>query len=228
MRKLILVMLLLSFSLLPLCAQTESGDGGADSPRKWTLQLKMPALISASPASDGEIGSIYLLRGVSRHSALRTGLSLAFLTNTDESLFLPEGRTSDIKGIIIHDIPTSVKALTLHVHYLGYMPTGGAATLYFGAGPLFLTSRIHAESNPYQWVTRTTWSLGVEGVVGVLVRLKSRLALFAEYNFWYADKFGERKFSNDGEVRTWMRSMKVRQTIPASTIPLVGVSFGFE
>jgi hypothetical protein len=221
---------LLCLLLSSLRAQTISAGDGADTPGKWALQLKMPDLISSSPDWNGDIGSIYLLLEVSPRAALRMGANLVLQTPNEPHWHSAYDRhfASDATGIMISDIPTRLRKVTFKVHCLGYAPPSGKATLYFGGGPIFSISREHKGPNFYNWRTMTMWSLGVEGVLGISVLIKPRFRLLAEYNIWYADQFYMHKYSNDGEIRTWAYSEKVRQTIPRSAIPLVGVSFIFK
>lgn len=213
------------FLLSSLSAQMVPESGGADFSEKWALQLKMPDLITTTPDWNGDIGSVYFSRKVSPRAALRMGAGFMIHKRyKPHTIWGPD----DITGIKIFDVPTRLKEVTFHVHALGYAPPSGKATLFFGFGPMYAISREHREYTHYGWVTNTMWSLGMEGVLGLLVQLKPRISVMVEYQFIYATRFHKQTSSYHDKVHVWTYTETVRQVAPLSPFPQLGISFQFK
>ena len=226
--------LLICFLLSPLSAQMITEDGGAETSHKWALQLQSPTLlpenlvIPENRVWNGDIGGVYLLRKVSPRAALRMGASFMVQTPTKPPRSWIDYRLYDATGLTIHNTPTKLRQVTFHVQAIGYAPPSGQATLYFGYGPLFAISREHQEEDPNNWLTRTMWSVGMQGVFGISIALKSRLNLLLEYQPYYAEKFYKQKSRYYSRFRTWTYSETVRQIAPQSPIPQLGISLQFK
>ena len=228
MRRITMIVLLLAFAISLLGAQETEADSSREVPGKWALQFGMPDLLSVDEFLGGNISVQWKMP---ERVILRMGVEFSFDTHTDEHSHEFGGEDDR------EEQQEYARSVSLRAHLLVPGPAYGRNQLYYGIGPVLSASREYTEYEDYTYFgkadveeTMTIRSVGMQGVLGVSIRIRPGMDLFAEYNslFTYGNSYLEREFyDSDGSlIDTESEDNRVVQIIPTGT--LLGLSLYFK